>query len=142
MATTTAGTVAADPHGCGDGAEQRDERQRVAHQRVEQPAKEHTRRGRQRRRGSCKARGHAELTKSRAPTAHYMGMLAICMLAFSANLSMLFTEVDFLQRFARASKAGFRGVECRFPYQYRAATCSERYFSAIISSRYSQSAAG
>ena len=30
-------TVAAEPHGGGDGAEQRDERQRVAHQRVEQP---------------------------------------------------------------------------------------------------------
>lgn len=46
-------------------------------------------------------------------------MLSISMLSFSANLSMLFTEVDFLQRFARASKAGFRGVECQFPYQYR-----------------------
>ena len=32
---------------------------------------------------------------------------------------MLFTEVDFLERFARASKAGFRAVECQFPYQYR-----------------------
>ena len=29
--------VAAHPHSCGDGAEQRDERQRVTHQRVEQP---------------------------------------------------------------------------------------------------------
>lgn len=40
------------------------------------------------------------------------------MLAFSANLSMLFTEVEFLDRFARAHRAGFRGVECQFPYGY------------------------
>lgn len=31
---------------------------------------------------------------------------------------MLFTEVDFLERFGRASKAGFRAVECQFPYAY------------------------
>ena len=30
---------------------------------------------------------------------------------FSANLSMLFTEVDFMERFARAREAGFEGVE-------------------------------
>jgi hydroxypyruvate isomerase len=41
------------------------------------------------------------------------------MLSFSANISVLFTEVEFLERFARASKAGFRAVECQFPYQYR-----------------------
>ena len=40
------------------------------------------------------------------------------MLSFSANLSMLFTEVDFFERFAKASKVGFRGVECQFPYQF------------------------
>ena len=40
------------------------------------------------------------------------------MLSFSANLSMLFTEVDFLERFGRASNAGFRAVECQFPYAY------------------------
>jgi hydroxypyruvate isomerase len=37
---------------------------------------------------------------------------------FSANLSTLFTEVDFPDRFARASQAGFRAVECQFPYAY------------------------
>jgi len=37
---------------------------------------------------------------------------------FSANLTMLFTEVDFLERFERAAKAGFKGVECQFPYQW------------------------
>ncbi|MGV8842753.1 MAG: hydroxypyruvate isomerase [Pseudomonas sp.] len=39
---------------------------------------------------------------------------------FAANLSMLFTEVDFLQRFAAAANAGFSGVEFLFPYAYPA----------------------
>ncbi|WP_066456095.1 hydroxypyruvate isomerase [Castellaniella caeni] len=37
---------------------------------------------------------------------------------FAANLSMLFTEIDFLDRFAAAAKAGFKGVEYLFPYAY------------------------
>ncbi len=37
---------------------------------------------------------------------------------FAANLSMLFTEVDFLDRFKAAAQAGFRGVEYLFPYDY------------------------
>ena len=39
---------------------------------------------------------------------------------FAANLSMLFTEVDFLDRFAAAADAGFSGVEYLFPYDYPA----------------------
>ncbi len=39
---------------------------------------------------------------------------------FAANLSMLFTEVDFLDRFAAAAEAGFTGVEYLFPYDYPA----------------------
>lgn len=39
---------------------------------------------------------------------------------FAANLSMLFTEVDFLDRFEAAASAGFRGVEYLFPYDYPA----------------------
>jgi hydroxypyruvate isomerase len=35
---------------------------------------------------------------------------------FSANLSMLFTELPFIDRFAAAAEAGFQGVECQFPY--------------------------
>jgi hydroxypyruvate isomerase len=42
------------------------------------------------------------------------------MLKFSANLSMLFQEVDFLDRFCRAKEAGFQGVEYLFPYQWPA----------------------
>lgn len=37
---------------------------------------------------------------------------------FSANLSMLFTEVPFLDRFERAARAGFEAVEFMFPYAY------------------------
>lgn len=35
---------------------------------------------------------------------------------FSANLSFLWTEVPFLDRFAKAAHAGFRGVEFAFAY--------------------------
>lgn len=40
------------------------------------------------------------------------------MLRFSANLSMLFGEYDFLARFEKAAQCGFRGVEFMFPYDY------------------------
>src|SRR4030095_14464484 len=39
---------------------------------------------------------------------------------FSANLSFLFNEVPFLERFAEAAHAGFRAVEFAFPYEYQA----------------------
>ena len=35
---------------------------------------------------------------------------------FAANLTMLFTELDFSERFAAAADAGFKGVESLFPY--------------------------
>ena len=35
---------------------------------------------------------------------------------FAANLTMLFTEVPFLDRFERAARAGFEAVEFLFPY--------------------------
>ena len=38
----------------------------------------------------------------------------------SANLSMLFTEVPFMQRFAAAAHAGFAAVEIQFPYAWNA----------------------
>jgi hydroxypyruvate isomerase len=37
---------------------------------------------------------------------------------FAANLTMLFNEVDFLDRFAAARAAGFDAVEYLFPYAY------------------------
>jgi hydroxypyruvate isomerase len=37
---------------------------------------------------------------------------------FAANLSMMFQEHDFLDRFHAAAQAGFRGVEYLFPYDW------------------------
>lgn len=45
---------------------------------------------------------------------------------FAANLTMLFTEVDFLDRFEAASRAGFTGVEYLFPYAYEPRALAER----------------
>lgn len=39
---------------------------------------------------------------------------------FAANLTMLFNEVPFLERFARAAEAGFSAVEFLFPYAFDA----------------------
>ena len=39
---------------------------------------------------------------------------------FAANLTMLFTDKPFLDRFAAASAAGFRAVEFLFPYDHPA----------------------
>jgi hydroxypyruvate isomerase len=38
----------------------------------------------------------------------------------AANLSMLFVEVEFLERFAAAARAGFRAVEYQYPYEWKA----------------------
>lgn len=45
---------------------------------------------------------------------------------FSANLSMLFTEHDFLDRFDAAARAGFKGVEYLGPYDHPAQTVAAR----------------
>ena len=39
---------------------------------------------------------------------------------FAANLSMMFNEIPFLERFAAAADAGFTGVEYLFPYEFPA----------------------
>ena len=44
----------------------------------------------------------------------------------AANLSMLFTEYPFLERFDRAAEAGFTGVEFLFPYEEQAVDIAER----------------
>jgi hydroxypyruvate isomerase len=38
--------------------------------------------------------------------------------SLAANLSVLFKEVGFLERFAAARKAGFRAVEYQYPYEF------------------------
>ncbi|MCG8392484.1 MAG: hydroxypyruvate isomerase [Pseudomonadales bacterium] len=45
---------------------------------------------------------------------------------FAANLSMLFTELPFLERFAAAADAGFEGVEYLFPYEWPAQTLADK----------------
>jgi hydroxypyruvate isomerase len=45
---------------------------------------------------------------------------------FAANLTMLFNEVPFLERFERAAKAGFQAVEFLFPYPYGTAEIKAR----------------
>lgn len=42
------------------------------------------------------------------------------MTRFAANLSFLFTELPFEQRFGAAAQAGFKAVEFLFPYEYKA----------------------
>ena len=48
-------------------------------------------------------------------------------LQLSANLSFLFTDSPFEERFARAARAGFRGVEYMFPY-----ACDARELSRLL----------
>ncbi len=45
---------------------------------------------------------------------------------FAANLSLLFTEVPFLDRFEAAARAGFAGVEFLFPYGFDASDIRAR----------------
>lgn len=45
---------------------------------------------------------------------------------FAANLTMLFTEVPFLDRFERAAQAGFEAVEFLFPYAWPAEEILQR----------------
>jgi hydroxypyruvate isomerase len=45
---------------------------------------------------------------------------------FAANLSMLFTEAPFIERFGLAQAAGFTGVEFLFPYAFDADAIAER----------------
>lgn len=39
---------------------------------------------------------------------------------FAANLTMLFNELAFMERFGAAAGAGFHGVECQLPYAFDA----------------------
>jgi hydroxypyruvate isomerase len=45
---------------------------------------------------------------------------------FAANLSMMYQEHDFLERYGAAAKDGFKGVEFLFPYAYPAADLRAR----------------
>ncbi|CAH1749345.1 hydroxypyruvate isomerase [Thauera humireducens] len=45
---------------------------------------------------------------------------------FNANLTMLFNEVPFIDRFQAAAEAGFKGVEFLFPYAFDKHELAER----------------
>jgi hydroxypyruvate isomerase len=45
---------------------------------------------------------------------------------FAANISMLFTEVPFLERFKNAANAGFKGVEFQSPYLFSASDIKQQ----------------
>jgi hydroxypyruvate isomerase len=49
---------------------------------------------------------------------------------FAANLSMMFNEVSFLERFAAAARAGFEAVEFLFPYEHPPEVVAERLRAA------------
>jgi hydroxypyruvate isomerase len=50
----------------------------------------------------------------------------------AANLSMLFPQLAFLDRFAAAAQAGFRGVEYQYPYAHDPALVAERARAAGV----------
>ncbi|MBA5778304.1 TIM barrel protein [Stappia sp. F7233] len=54
------------------------------------------------------------------------------MLQLTANISLLFTEMPFLDRFAAARAAGFDCVECHFPYEHSIETLAETLEKAQV----------
>lgn len=44
----------------------------------------------------------------------------------AANLTLMFNEIDFLDRFAAAARAGFKGVEYLFPYEHKPEVLKEK----------------
>jgi hydroxypyruvate isomerase len=48
------------------------------------------------------------------------------MLKFAANLTMMFTEWEFLDRFGAAADSGFQAVEYLFPYEHKPEAIAER----------------
>src|SRR6202158_5513672 len=51
---------------------------------------------------------------------------------FAANLSMMFNDVPFLDRFDAAARAGFTAVEFLFPYDHPAEAVGERLRRASL----------
>lgn len=47
-------------------------------------------------------------------------------LRFAANLSWLYTDLPFLDRFEAAARDGFKGVECLFPHEHPTAEVAAR----------------
>src|SRR5512144_2227697 len=54
------------------------------------------------------------------------GAIGRAMPRFAANLTFLFNEVPFLERFGEAANAGFHAVEFAFPYEWPTREIAER----------------
>ena len=61
---------------------------------------------------------------------------------FAANLTFLFNEVPFLDRFAEAAQAGFRAVEFAFPYDYTVADGVDTMVTQFTSSDFNRTFIG
>lgn len=59
------------------------------------------------------------------PKAGALGTYNRAMLRFSANISFLFAERPFFERFAAARAAGFTAIEFHFPYEFDRAALAE-----------------
>jgi len=51
---------------------------------------------------------------------------------FAANLTLLFTEHDFLGRFEAAARAGFDAVECQLPYGFDKNVIADRLAASTL----------
>jgi hydroxypyruvate isomerase len=51
---------------------------------------------------------------------------------FAANLSLMYTELPFAERYAAAAADGFGAVECQFPYAFAAAELARRRADAGV----------
>ena len=58
-------------------------------------------------------------------------------LRYCINLSMLYTEHPFLDRFDKAARAGFSAVECLFPYDFDLTEIKARLEHLVSSRSYS-----
>ena len=58
---------------------------------------------------------------------------------FAANLTMMYNESEFLDRFESAANSGFKGVEYLFPYSYEKNKLADLLMTRQIFSRSSSS---
>ena len=68
----------------------------------------------------------ADTTGLRTSAPHVLERDYETMPKFTANITLLFNEQDFLDRFQAAADAGFEGIELQFPYAFDKDTVAER----------------
>src|SRR5215831_8483363 len=81
------------------------------------------------RRGGCRLEHHSN-GRTRAGSTAYRRLTGDCMgqrmPRFAANLTLMFNEWPFLDRFDAAAEAGFAAVEYLFPYDHPPEAIAER----------------